>query len=64
MKELDQTIRSLVANLVLLVDDMHVLAINELLAERDILKEALKVYKSGRYPSLGLLDKIEEILKP
>lgn len=33
-------------------------------AERDILKEALKVYKSGRYPSLSLLDKIEEILKP
>lgn len=32
--------------------------------EIEILKEALKVYKSGRYPSLSLLDKIEEILKP
>ncbi len=40
MKELDQTIASLKENLKLLGEDMYVLAITELLAERDELKKS------------------------
>ena len=36
---------------------------DQLEKERDILKEAVKIYKSGRYPSLAMLDKIEELIK-
>ena len=48
MKQLDQTIRSLMANLILLGDDIHVLALTELLEERNRLKAALTEISQGK----------------
>ncbi len=40
------------------------LDVNEkVLQELQTLKEAVKIYKSGRYPSLAMLDKLKELIK-